>query len=245
VNTPIYAKENPDDPLPDDKLSYLVSSTGMFLCRRHEWFVSATPIRTWPSDLAPQTGFLEPSYPVVPQVVFERLCGFFRAMAEEHGCEAGAYLVVDRKDGTVDARVPGQIATMREGWRGRMNAVGLEYDSLTDLGPGDAVLGTVHSHVFGPAYASGVDVHDEVDKPGVHIVVGHVDRDPPDFSVEAVVDGERFRLDPESVIEDFAKPRDDFPPAWREAVRVEVQPRWGSVYGASSYDVPRATEDYR
>jgi len=240
--TPIYIKESADDPWPEDSVFYLVTGSGLFLCRTHEMFRSCTPVRTWPAELPPQQGFLEPAYPQVPRQLMEQLVGFFGVMAERHGCEAGAYLVYDRSTKEVTAKVPTQVATMREGWGGTVYAVGLEYDNLDPLPPHQMILGTVHSHVYGAAYSSGVDVHDEVDKPGVHIVVGKLDKEPPDLHAEAVVDGSRFPLDPQSAIDDYQGRRSDFPPEWIDRVTVETKPRWrDTVYYPSSSGYPTSS----
>ena len=238
--TPIYIKESVDEPWPEESVFYILSSSGLFLCRSHEMFRSCTPMRTWPSELAPQQSFLESSYPQVPRMLMEQLVGFFGTMAERHTCEAGAYLVYDRTEKQVTVQVPRQISTVNEGWNGSVYAVGLDYDNLEPLPPQQMILGTVHSHVYGAAYSSGVDVHDEVDKPGVHIVVGKLGQDPPDLHVEAVVDGTRFPLQPQSVIEDYQQRRDDFPAEWIDCVTVKVNPRWrdNKVYLSSPQSQP-------
>ena len=245
VITPIYLKESDDGPWPEDGIFYLLASNGLFLCRHHETFRSCAPVQSWPSELAAQQSFLEPAYPVVPRALMEQLVGFFSEMATRHGCEAGAYLVYDTTSKTTGSKaatgkaatgkaagkqftvqVPPQVSTVREGFGDALYAIGLDYDHPEPLPAHQLILGTVHSHVYGAAYASGIDVHDEVGKPGVHIVVGRLDREPPDLHVEAVVDGNRFRLEPEAVIEDYQERRDDFPTEWISKVRVEIKPRW-------------------
>ncbi len=251
--TPIYIKESAEEPWPTESAFYILSSSGLFLCRHHEMFRSCTPVKTWPSELAKQQSFLEPLYPQVPRVLMEQLVGFFSTMAERHTCEAGAYLVYDRTEKKVTVHVPKQVSTVNEGWNDTPYPVGLDYDNLDPLPPEQMILGTVHSHVYGAAYSSGIDVHDEVDKPGVHIVVGKLRQEPPDLHAEAVVDGTRFPLDPQSVIEDYQQRRDDFPAEWIDQVTVKVNPRWrekkvylspqsqpmphnsGSGYGGSGY----------
>jgi len=248
--TPIYIKESEEDPWPEDSVFYLVTGSGLFLCRNHEMFRSCTPVQSWPSELPPQHGFLEPAYPRVPRVLMERLVGFFDAMAKDHGAEAGAYLVYDNSKDRVTARVPNQVSTVGEGWGGSVYPVGIDYDNLEPLPPHQMILGTVHSHVYGAAYSSCVDKDDEVDKPGVHIVVGKLDKEPPDLHAEAVVDGVRFRLRPETAIEDYQKRRSDFPSQWLDRVTVKVQPRYrdqvypSSTSHPSSYSSPYSSSSY-
>ena len=234
--TPILIKDREDMPWPEgEAVFYVLSRDGLFLCRQNGLFRSCVPVDRWPSELASQDQFLEHAYPKVPAGVFARLVGFFGAMAESQGCEAGAYLVYDRETQEVSALVPTQRATMSKGWNGKLHPIGLEYDNPKQMGSTEMILGTVHSHVFASAYSSGVDVHDEVEKPGVHIVVGCLHRDPPDLHAEAVVDGNRFKLEPMEVIEEYTGRDDAFPEEWLDRVELVVQPSWGSSsYGTGS-----------
>lgn len=242
--TPILIKDREDLAWPrGESVFYVLSRSGLFLCRQNDMFRSCVPVERGPSELASQSEFLEHSYPVVPAAVFADLVGFFGAMAERHGCEAGAYLVFDRTAASVRALVPTQRATMYRGASGARYARGLDYDPPAGLGPRELVYGTVHSHVWSAAYASGIDQHDEVDKPGVHIVVGCLDREPPDLHADAVVDGHRFRLEPMQVIEACVARNRDFPTAWMERVEVVVdEPKW---YGASGYGYDSPADTYR
>ena len=237
--TPILIKDSKDLEWPADvQVFYLLTGNGLFLCRQLQLFRSCVPVNTWPSELLDQQPLLEHSYPRVPKQVFEQLVGFFAVMAEKRGCEAAAYLVFDRVNETVSTLIPKQRATMRRSWSGRELPVGLEYDHPTGLSKDQMILGTVHSHVYESAYSSAVDVNDETEKPGVHIVIGRLDRDPPDLHAEAVVDGKRFRLDPREVIEGSAARNLVFPVEWLEQVEVVLLPSWSEGYGnsVSSYD---------
>ena len=236
VTTPIYIKETDGEPWPEEGTFYILSSSGLFLCRNHDMFQSCTPVRSWPSELAPQKPFLQPFYPQIPRLVMEQVTGFFGAMAEEHRCEAGVYLIYDRNDHEVTVAVPTQVSTVSRGAGALDYGIGLDYDNLDALPPHQMILGTVHSHVYGAAYSSGIDVHDEVDKPGLHIVVGKLDRDPPDLYAVAVVDGSRFPLDPKSVIEGYQARRDDFPREWIDQVTVKITKRWSGYYSSGGYD---------
>jgi proteasome lid subunit RPN8/RPN11 len=230
--TPILIKDRAELEWPADAQAfYVLSGSGLFLCRQNEMFRSCVPVDAWPSELAPQDAFLEHDYPKVPRGVFAQLLGFFTVMAQTEGCEAGAYLLCDRETKVVSPLVPRQRATMRKGWSGRPNPIGLEYDNADSVDPTQMILGTVHSHVFESAFSSGVDVHDEVDKPGVHIVVGRLDRDPVDLHAEAVVDGNRFRLDPMEVIEKLDAADLEFPRAWVDQVEVVLNPSWSGTGG--------------
>ena len=235
-STPVYIKDDADADWPEDPVFYVLGSNGLSLGRNHEMFRSCTLVNHGPSELAEQESFLKPNYPQLSQPLIEQLVGFFSEMARQHGCEAGAYLIFDRETRAVTARVPKQVSTVSESYYGSLWPIGLDYESLEPLPPEELIFGTIHSHVYGPAYASGIDVHDELDKPGVHLVVGKLDKEPPDFHVEAVVDGSRFNLDIAQVIEGYGELRDDFPAEWVDRVEVKVN-RWSKpkTYGGQGY----------
>src|SRR5439155_1382120 len=120
----------------------------------------------------------------------------FARVAEMHGAEAGVLLAWDARARRLRVLVPEQRATVSQGWRGRRYPIGLHYETPNDLPRELTLLGDVHSHVDEPAYSSGTDRQDEAHRPGLHIVVGRISEEPPEFHVEAVVDGTRFTVDP-------------------------------------------------
>jgi hypothetical protein len=52
-----------------------------------------------------------------------------------------------------------------------------------------------------------MDDQDEACEDGLHIVIGHLDRQQPDMSVSFVASGTRFILRPEDAVEGFTTPR--------------------------------------
>ena len=98
-----------------------------------------------------------------------------------------------------------------------MGSVHYDIDAA-DIEPGWRMIGDIHSHVRMGAFASGVDVHDETGRPGLHIVIGKIDEEPPDFHAEVVVDGMRFKADINDVIEDY-QARTSFPEEWMAKVK--------------------------
>jgi hypothetical protein len=199
---------------------YVLAQNGLFLCRDHRFFRSCTKMAGWPSELGEQTPFLTPRFPRLPQRLFEQIVGFFARVAEQHGCEAGVLLYWNRRRSNVELVVPPQVATVTTGWKGQVHPIGLHYGIPPQLDDERFLFGDVHCHVQGFAFASGTDVHDEMHSPGLHIVVGQIHREPPDLHVEAVVDGTRFELEPEAVIEGYQKRDPEVPEEWLERVRV-------------------------
>jgi hypothetical protein len=152
----------------------------------------------------------------------ERIVGFFGVIADLHGSEAGVLLVWDRKRERVRFVVPEQLATISRNRWGDVWAIGLEYQVPTDLPPHWTVIGDVHSHVDGSPHPSFVDDRDENHRAGLHVIVGRIRHDPPEFRVEAVVDGTRFQLKTWDVIEDYERRRTRVPQAWIDKVRIKA-----------------------
>src|SRR5207249_5482854 len=71
---------------------------------------------------------------------------------------------------------PDQVATVGRNRWGDTWPIGVEYDAPTDLPSNLAIIGDIHCHVDGGAYASYTDKDDEVHRPGLHVVVGQIGR---------------------------------------------------------------------
>jgi len=227
LDTPILCKR--DDALvwpTEPSVFYLMARDGLYLCRNHEFFRSCTPARGFPAELSPQQPFLLSRYPPIPQALFERVVGFFTRIGEQYGAEAGVHLLWDRQAQRMEAYVPPQVATVSRSWKGGCHPVGLHYDMPAQLPPHVLLLGDIHCHVDLPAFASGTDMEDEIHRPGLHVVVGHISDEPPDVHAELVVDGCRFAIDPERVIAGYTRRDLDVPAAWLDAVSVVDERDW-------------------
>ncbi len=231
---PLLPKTGSATPWCEESLFYLVTGDGLFVCRNHEFFESCAPARRWPSELAGQEPFLVPRFPRIPQALFERIVGFFTQVAEEHEAEAAVLLVWDRRQREVRLIVPPQVASVRLGWSGYRTPIDLRYEMPLDLEADLVPFGDVHSHVFFSAYSSQKDVADERFQAGVHIVVGRLDRDPPDLHVQAVADGTRFDLELGDVVEGYEAPDRAIPEEWMERLEV-VEEQWQPVHYRSGH----------
>ena len=69
------------------------------------------------------------------------------------------------------------------------------------------------------AYASQTDIDDEDSLTGLHIVVGRLHQEPPEFHVEGVVDGTRFPFEWDDVVTGYQQ-RATFPAEWLDQVAV-------------------------
>jgi PRTRC genetic system protein A len=245
LTTPLYVKTDADMPWPEDEsVFYVLSADGLFFCRNHRFFRSSVPARSWPTGLAPHVERLELRHPKIPRRQIELLVGFFDEIAAEHGAEAAALLIWDRNAQRTRLHVPPQRSTVFEGWSGSRYPGQVYYDVPHDLPAHWSVIGDVHSHADEAAYASATDQADERHRPGVHLVIGRVYREPPEMHCEFVVDGTRFRTAPALVLAGYERRNRRFPRTWLDRVTVEVHrpgdaasgSTWKSGNGGRTYD---------
>lgn len=234
--TPILLKlDEAFEPPKELPVSHLLAGNGLFICRNHPLFESCVASRDWPGELAHQTPYLKLRCPKVSRATMERIVGFFSKIADLHGSEAAALLFWDRSDGSIQFEIPQQCATVTEGWNGGRYATDVRYQT-PQVDSNLSLFGSVHSHVYMPAYSSSVDQHDEAYLTGLHVVVGHIDREPPEIHCEYVVDGVRFRVDTRQVIEGYERRNPDVPDAWIDRVKIDLKKyEWRDTYYDGNY----------
>lgn len=193
TSIPVYVKESDDMPWPTDSMFYLLSANGLFLCRNHKWFQSCAEIQKGPSELASQTAFAKLSYPAIPRLLVETAVGFFHKVFKAHHWESALILVWNRNTQAMELVCPDQ----------KVGMASVKYD-IPILPTHLTVIGDLHSHCDFTPHASMTDEEDEMKRPGLHIVAGHIDKEPPEFYAVAVVDGKRFEVKrPKELFEDY------------------------------------------
>jgi hypothetical protein len=217
--TPIYAKQSEDMPRPKDPVYYLLAADNLYLCRNHPQYTSCVPAPQWPTELASHVTSLVPNYPRIPRDQLEQICGFFGYLSDEWSAEAIALLAWDEHQRQVRTIVPRQVAAVSQGKWGPTCPIGVKYEIPRDLPSHWSVFCDIHSHCDMAAFASQTDIDDEDSRTGLHVVVGRLHREPPEFHVEAVVDGTRFLLDWQAVSDGY-RSRTVFPRKWLEQVVV-------------------------
>ena len=221
--TPLYLKLNDAMPWPEEeKAFYLLSSQGLYLCRNTPFFRSCVPVEDFPSELAGQKPFLRLSYPRIPRRLLEQVIGFFDIIGDRHGSEAAVLLAWNRTTEAMELIVPEQVGLVGTSWSGHPYPLELEYE-VPPLPAHLVLLGDIHSHVDGSAYASYMDKSDEAHRPGLHLVVGRILDEPPQFHCEAIADGFRFKVrDLSLVVEGYHRRRvKEVPPEWLSKVTVK------------------------
>lgn len=159
------------------------------------------------THLPKTTAILWKNVPPIPTRLLGQVWSFFRAVFEDIGTEAMVYLTF--KDGEYRVFVPKQ-----ENTAGHVDA---KLDP-THIQRGWKVAGTIHSHCNFGAFHSGTDTHDADSHDGLHITVGHVDSDNPQFAVMLSFNKIRWDIKLRDVTTDAAPPLTAHPAWWHRYV---------------------------
>ncbi|NLH75106.1 MAG: hypothetical protein GX456_18825 [Verrucomicrobia bacterium] len=219
----VYLKTGDETPWPRDKsFFYLLTGSGMFICRNNRFFHSCVPTTEWPSELAGQKPFCIVAYPKLAQRTFETVVGFFDEVARVFSSEAAVLICWNDRSGEIELVVPEQVGIVSASAAGYVSALEVEYE-IPVLPAHMRLIGDIHSHVDAPAFASSTDITDEFYRPGVHLVVGRLSNEPPEFHCSVVVDGVRFKADVSIIASGYERRRpEDVPAEWFRRITTRV-----------------------
>ena len=220
---PLYLKTERDMPRPPDPEYYLLARNGLFLCRNHRFFRSDVCTARAPQWLVEHESECRLDLPKVERHTLERIVGFFGRVFELHGSEAIVLLLWNQRKRRYRILVPEQEATVWESPGGRRYATDVRYKIPLSLPPGELLVGDIHCHADGDAYSSFTDRKDEYYRDGFHGVVGWIQREPPRFHFEFIVDGVRFGMDFERLFKGYRKRWQKVPQRWLKRVKVKVE----------------------
>lgn len=232
--TPIYAKTEPGAAWPQDAAFYALTSDGLLFCRNHRFYRSAVQARRPPRELASQREFLAVDFPRIPRRLLEQAVGFFDWACTARGAESILLLAYNDHLRQVELIAPPQVASSYRTASGKLYADSVRYETPHPLPDGIEIFGDIHSHCEQGAQASGTDLNDEDFLNGLHIIAGRIEREPPEWHVEAAVDGVRFAVGQELVFEGYRQRDPAFPDGWR--LRHEVQYTGNAPPPANSFD---------
>jgi hypothetical protein len=136
--------------------------------------------------LESQEKFASVNYPTIPRPLIEKAVGFFRRIEKDHGWEAALIIVWNRHNQELELICPEQ----------KNSFASVSYD-IPKLPQHLALIGDIHSHPNFSPTPSTIDEGDELQRPGLHIIVGYITGKlgkEPQFYCAAVVDGERFEI---------------------------------------------------
>lgn len=229
LGTPVYVKTEGDNTWPEDKMFYLLTSNGLFLCRNHQWFRSCSraPEGRGPSDLASQEPELHLSYPVLPRALVEKAVAFFRHVFDENHWESALILAFNKLTQEVELICPEQECSF-----------GSVHYEIPSLPPHMVLIGDFHSHCDFSPEPSTTDENDELNRPGLHLIAGYLKDPKPKFHCIVVADGTRFKVtNHDRVMEPFESSKGiEVPKEWLDKVKKkEYASSFGSYDGGSGY----------
>lgn len=184
---PVYLKEEGFFE-PEDPIYYLVTKDGLFQVKRTLLFRSRirVPGLSWLKGEQEGVEFL---LPPIPAKILGETIAFFREVFRKYRAEAAVLLYMREETGEYEIRIPPQTV-----------AGGHCQYEIGSNPPGYLRVGTIHSHAAADAFHSELDDVDEQYDDGLHVTIGTLHAKPT-VSCSLVVDGRRFRLRPEKVLE--------------------------------------------
>lgn len=220
---PIYLKQSADMPRPTDPEFYLVTGDGIFMGRNHKFFASDVRAPRMPRGLASHQASCRVNYPKLGVAALEYIVGFFDQVNQLHACESIVLLFWNQTRQRYKLWVPKQQATVWESYSGHRTAIDVTYELPIPMPRDHLLVADIHCHCDFGAYTSFTDAKDEEYRDGVHAVVGHIERNQPDFHVEISIDGSRFTMDFDQLFKGFNKRRMKVPNQWFDQLKVKVK----------------------
>lgn len=187
---PVYLFEHGFEP-PTTGTYYLVAKNGIYLHKETKAGNALVPVPGIPWLQQPTMEF-QLKLPKIPGLIIGQALTFFRKVWDEHKSEAYVTLFYSQKLNQYRLWCPKQ----------KVSSASVNYDRADQMPfeeRGDwQMCGTIHSHCNFSAFHSGTDTGDEETFDGIHITLGHVDRN--DFSMVAsiAINSQREMLDPEN-----------------------------------------------
>lgn len=185
---PIYIKE-PEGPLPDGSIYYLLTGSGIFLVKNHPLFHSRTRVEeiAWLPSEEPGFTFCGPR---LPEALPAQALAFCMHVWDRHKAESVVILYFKPGTEEFELVVPDQVV-------GGIHCV---YEESLRESCEAMRVGTIHSHGCEDAFHSDRDNADETYQDGLHLIFGNLDT-VPTLLCSAMVDGHRFSLQPEEIID--------------------------------------------
>jgi hypothetical protein len=181
----------------------------------------------------------------IPVEMLRQMVGFFQAAYKLHQGEAALVLLYYPATETFAWHCPRQTIQMYSYWGKWYSEDAVEYENPLSLPPGAVHFGDAHSHMHSPT-PSLVDQNDEAHLDGLHIIVGYINSSRPDWHLDFCIDGNRFAVPTDVILEAIPEaPFPEPPEEWMKEIE-QVYPKsssknsdnsgWqGSTYSTSNY----------
>lgn len=186
---------------PNEDYAYIIAKDGFYMLKRNGVFESCTWIENIP-DLPEQEETFELKAKKIPYQLIKQALAFFYAVYQEHRTEAMVLLCYEDEEWSI--YVPEQTVSTGS----------IKYENNGNR----RFAGSIHSHPGFGTTPSNTDDKDEICFDGIHIIIGRFDEVMSEMAVYAVVNGRRFEIEPETIIEDLPDPRLTVSPDWLKKV---------------------------
>ena len=193
------------NPKPQDAIFYEIAANGIFLHKNMVFWESVVPVDRISilKESKPSFGYLLPK---IPSEIVQEIARFFAWIYQKQFTEVVALIFFNQKEKYYRVVIPQQ----------EVGPASIRYD-MPERSPDEYLVGTFHSHCAMDAFHSGVDEHDEMYLDGIHATFGKFSCDKTAdtiaISLEAAVNGKRFKMDPDHFllgIEKFKEERGGF-----------------------------------
>jgi len=218
--------------------------TPMYYAGQDGWYVNTptlfgvahTKLSKNPPHLAPIEVAFKLNDKKLPRYIIKQAHDFFRRVWQTKHSEAMVFITYHDEKDSFSLWVPEQYVSHV--------SVNYKLDAGAIKG-GWRAVGTIHSHCNFGAFHSGTDQHDMSGMPGLHITLGHVDKDEPEAAVALSANKQQFDVKSLANIIDESRPKnhkgfDTAPDFWFEYVKTGAAPWQG---GTISYK-PKTTTTY-
>lgn len=174
----------------------------------------------------------------LPAWVLRQAHDFFRHIWNKFHAESSVYILYNRREKEFKLFAPEQYVSM--------TSVNHKLDR-DKLPAGFTPVGTIHSHCNFSAFHSGTDTADMAKMPGLHITIGHVDRDDPEMVFALSIGEQAFNVERASIVDEVITVNkygyDTMPPFWENFVHTGSAP-WGNTGTTSSHTSFGVTKKY-
>lgn len=153
-----------------DDFFYIFTPLGGYAFRRNSVFISVTPAI---SSVRDDLEFAWIVCPPIPKSQYREVLDFFRAVWYKHRSEAIVLIYFNKKEKKWRFEAPEQ----------EVSSAHVNYEPIHEIPKGYVHAGTIHSHCNFGSFQSGTDNNDARHRPGLHVVIGHVDSGKPTIDV--------------------------------------------------------------
>jgi hypothetical protein len=204
---PVYVL-NEECELPKTGTYYIIASNGIFLHRDTGHMQGVFPVKNIDSlmEYNPENK-MSHNFGKIDAILCYKIKTFFAKVVELYRSESVIILYYNPDTSKYALIVPLQSVS-HGGVCFRRKGLNLHYPELSEAGY--VPIGSIHSHCDFQAFHSGTDDADEFTWDGIHITFGHNHQDAFTISASLVMNDQREKVDPESILEGITLVQDDF-----------------------------------